>query len=165
MTESKPSKSERKREQQALQALGEKLVDLGDDQLQELDLEARLREAIVDIRRMKSHEARRRQKQYIGKLMRDVDPVPIHALLDRLRADDRRQKRVFANAERWRDRIVLEGNDALGAFEDEIGVAAPEIGKLVTDLHRANSDRIEQGIRRSIFREIHAALAAQSTDR
>ena len=84
MTESKPSKSEQKRVQLALQSLGEQLLDLPDDLVSELDLDETLLQAITDYRRMKSHEARRRQRQYIGKLMREVDPAPIQQLVDRL---------------------------------------------------------------------------------
>ena len=77
MTDTRPSKSTRKREQQALQKLGEELTKLPDDLLATLDLDERLREAIEDLRRMRAHEAQRRQRQYIGKLMRGVDPEPI----------------------------------------------------------------------------------------
>ncbi len=164
MTDSKPSKSERKREQLALQSLGEQLIRLSDDLLEGLNLDDRLHEAILDVRRMKSHEARRRQKQYIGKLMRDIDPAPIHALLDRLRADDRQEKRIFANAERWRDRLVREGLDALYEFEADNGAACPELATLVSELDHAGSDHIERGIRRSIFRQLHDALAARASD-
>ena len=164
MTDTKPSKSARKREQSELQALGEQLTKLPDDLLDSLDLDERLREAITDLGRMRAHEAQRRQRQYIGKLMRDVDPEPIRALLDRLQADDRRQKRVFANAERWRDRIVSNGRESLPAFEAEIGAPSPQLAELIGDLERAVSDRDERTIRRQIFRVIHDALAAPQTD-
>lgn len=160
MTDAKPSKSARKREQSELQALGEQLALLPDDLLDSLDLDERLREAIEDLGRMRAHEAQRRQRQYIGKLMRDVDPEPIRALLDRLRADDRRQKRVFANAERWRDRIVATGHEALKDFESETGAPSPKLAALIGELDRAVSDRDERSIRRRIFRAIHDALAA-----
>ncbi len=164
MTDSKPSKSERKREQQSLQALGEQLIDLQDDLLDGLGLDERLHGAILDARRMKSHEAQRRQKQYIGKLMRDIDPAPVHALLDRLRADDRREKRIFVNAERWRDRLLRDGAAALPEFEAECGTHCPDLKSLLTDLDHTVSDRNERGIRRSIFRHIHDALAARPAD-
>ncbi len=163
MTDAKPSKSARKREQTELQALGEQLTKLPDDLLDSLDLDERLREAIGDLGRMRAHEAQRRQRQYIGKLMRDVDPEPIRALLDKLKADDRRQKRVFANAERWRDRIVRNGRENLPAFEAEIGKPCPELAALISDLDRAVSDRDERTIRRQIFRVIHDALAAHQS--
>lgn len=161
MTDAKPSKSARKREQSELQALGEQLTELPADLLDSLDLSERLREAIDDLNRMRAHEAQRRQRQYIGKLMREVDPEPIRALLDRLRADDRRQKRVFANAERWRDRIVRDGHAALSDFEAEIGTTKSDLNELIGDLERALSDNIERGIRRKIFRVVHEALAAK----
>ena len=164
MTDAKPSKSARKREQSELQELGEQLAGLPSELLDSLDLDERLREAIDDLGRMRAHEAQRRQRQYIGRLMREVDPEPIRALLDRLRADDRRQKRVFANAERWRDRIVANGRESLPAFEAEIGVSSPELATLLGDLDRAVGDRDERSIRRKIFRVIHDALAAQRPD-
>ncbi len=164
MTDSKPSKSELKRRQQALQALGEQLIDLGDDLLDGLSLPDRLRDAILDARRMKSREALRRQKQFIGRLMRDIDPQPIEALFDRMRADDRREKRVFTNAERWRDRLVRDGHAGLDAFEADSGEQHPDIRELLEALDRAPTERIERGIRKQLFRKIHAVLVTGSPD-
>lgn len=164
MTDLKPSKSQKKRMQTALQDLGEQLIGLSDEKLASLSLDERLNYAIQEARRMKSHEAKRRQKQYIGKLMRDVDQKPIHALLSSLQGDDRRQKRIFANAERWRDRLVREGHDALQAFATESGQASAALASLLADLHRATSDRSETTIRRNIFRHVHDALVAASRD-
>jgi len=164
VTESKPSKSELKRQQQALQRLGEQLIGLNDELLQGLALDERLLDAIDDIRRMRSHEAVRRQKQYLGKLMRDVDPAPIKALLDQLRADDRREKRLFANAERWRDRLICDGIEALDAFAVATGGSNPDLRILLEEFDQAKSDRLERDIKKRIFRAAHAALVAQSRD-
>lgn len=153
-----------KRRQQALQSLGEQLIELGDDQLDSLELPDRLRDALSDARRMKSHEALRRQRQFIGRLMRDVDPEPIQAMFDSLRAEDRRAKRVFANAERWRDRIVRDGHVGVDAFEADSGAQHPDIRELVNALDRAPPDRIERGIRKSLFRRIHAVLVTGPPD-
>ena len=147
-----------------LQNLGEQLIGLPDELLDSLSLEERLRDAIADSRRMKSHEAQRRQRQYIGKLMRDVDLEPINVLLARLKADDRHKKRIFANAERWRDRLVRQGHEALRAFEAETGRADAELVALLEELDRSASDRVETTIRRNIFRRVHETLAASSRD-
>ena len=85
MDESKPSKSARKREYLALQKLGEQLVSLRESELLSMPLDEDLLEAVQEARRIKAHGALRRQKQYIGKLMRHVDPEPITAALERLR--------------------------------------------------------------------------------
>ncbi|CAG0988056.1 hypothetical protein RHDC4_02321 [Rhodocyclaceae bacterium] len=69
---------------EALQAMGEELVGLGKENLAKIDLPERLREAIRDAQRFKM-EARRRQLQYVGRLMRDVDPAPIRAALDEIK--------------------------------------------------------------------------------
>jgi len=83
--DTKPSKSAMKREHLARQKLGEELITLRDADLRSLPLEEDLLEAVVDARGMKSHGALRRQKQYIGKVMRHVDPEPIRAALESLR--------------------------------------------------------------------------------
>lgn len=85
MDETKPSKSARKREYLALQKLGEELVTLRESDLLSMPLDEDLLEAVQEARRIKAHGALRRQKQYIGKLMRHVDPEPINAALERLR--------------------------------------------------------------------------------
>ena len=84
MTELKPSKSARKREFIALQKLGEELIALNESDLRQIGLDEDLLEAVLDARQIKSHGALRRQKQYIGKIMRHVDPGPILAALQRL---------------------------------------------------------------------------------
>jgi len=81
----KPSKSARKREYIALQKLGEELITLKVSDLDRLPLDDNLREAVLEARQMKAHGALRRQKQYIGKLMRHVDPEPIQAEMAKLR--------------------------------------------------------------------------------
>jgi ribosome-associated protein len=72
-----PSKSQLKREMTALQELGEELVGLSRERLAKIDMPERLRDAIFDAQRITKHEARRRQMQYIGKIMRDVDAKPL----------------------------------------------------------------------------------------
>ena len=77
----KPTKSQRKREALALQELGETLVDLKPAQLNKMPLPEELREAVLAARQMTQHGARKRQLQYIGRLMREIDPEPIRAAL------------------------------------------------------------------------------------
>lgn len=78
----RPSKSQRKRDMHALQDLGEQLVALSLDQLKKVPMSESLADAVREAKRITSHEGRRRQMQYLGKLMRNVDPAPIQAQLD-----------------------------------------------------------------------------------
>src|SRR3989338_2307085 len=77
-----PSKTRVKQQMHDLQDLGAELVELGKDQLAQLDLPETLRDAIHEMHRINKFGAQRRQMQYIGKLMREVDTVPIVAKLD-----------------------------------------------------------------------------------
>ena len=78
------SKTKRKKEMHELQALGVELVELAESQITDLQIPDRLRDAVLAAKRIKTHEARRRQMQYIGRLMRDVDAGPIREQLDAL---------------------------------------------------------------------------------
>ena len=158
MTDSKPSKSARKRVQLELQELGEELIVLNESELASLSLDETLRNAVRDASRIKSRGALRRQKQLIGKLMRDVDPAPIRAGLARLRADDVRTKRLFAAAEKWRDRLVGGGEDALASFAAETAVDDTELRALLGDLAVAHSEKTQKTLRRQIFRRVHEIL-------
>lgn len=84
MDDTKPSKSARKREHIALQKLGEELISLRESEIEALPIDDDLREAVLEARRISANGALRRQKQYIGKLMRQVDPEPIRAALARI---------------------------------------------------------------------------------
>ena len=85
MDDLKPSKSARKREYIALQKLGEELIALKASDLDRLPLDDNLRDAVLEAKQMKAHGALRRQKQYIGKLMRHIDPEPIRSEMAKLR--------------------------------------------------------------------------------
>ncbi|MDJ0813199.1 MAG: ribosome biogenesis factor YjgA [Woeseiaceae bacterium] len=158
MTDPKPSKSARKRQQIQLQKLGEELIDLSDSDLESFGLDQRIVDAVRAARSIRSHGALRRQKQLIGKLMRDLDPEPIRAGLAALRADDLAAKRVFANAEQWRDRLLREGAAAVAAFEQETGQPESGLARLLADNEVAISDRAEKTLRREIFRRVHEIL-------
>ena len=102
----RPSKTQRKKAMTALQALGARLVGLNGAQLARLPLPDRLREAIAAAQRITAHEARRRQLQFIGKLMRQVEPEPIARALDDLTGDSRAAVALMHHCERWRDRLI-----------------------------------------------------------
>jgi ribosome-associated protein len=158
VTDSKPSKSARKRQQLELQQLGEQLIALNETELSSLSLEERLETAIRNASNITSRGALRRQKQLIGKLMRDMDPAPIHAMLALLRVDENRDKRLFAKAEKWRDRVVRDRAAALDEFAAATGTDDAELRSLVAELEVAFSERAEKTVRRKIFRRIHEIL-------
>jgi len=155
---SKLSKSARKREHLALQALGEQLIELTPEQLGGLDLDARLLDAVIDARSMRAHGALRRQKQLIGKLMRNVDPAPLRAALDALGRDDRMTKRIFREAEQWRDRITGEEPDALAAFFTYLGHTSKALESASTACRAAVDEKARKLAKRRIFRAIHREI-------
>ncbi|MEW6119803.1 MAG: ribosome biogenesis factor YjgA [Pseudomonadota bacterium] len=110
-----PSKSQVKREAEALQALGETLVKLPEAQFRRIELPDELRVAVADCRRITQNGALRRQKQYIGKLMRNIDPAPIQAQLDVFNGVSVAENARLHQAEKWREKLIAD-NEALTLF-------------------------------------------------
>ncbi len=111
------SKSKRKRDMIALQKIGEILVELPAAQLSKVPLDSALLEAIIAARTLPSHGAKRRQLQYIGRLMRDVEDVtPIQAAIDKFALKSQQGKAKFHQIERWRDKLVAGEDEVMQEF-------------------------------------------------
>lgn len=105
-----PSKSEIKRQMLALQALGETLTGLNEKQLAKLPIDdEKLLDALRETRLISSKNALRRHMQFVGKLMRDIDPAPIHAALEQMQRPAKQQNEAFHRLEQLRDDILEAG--------------------------------------------------------
>jgi ribosome-associated protein len=112
------SKTKRKQEMHELQALGVALVGLTEAQLEGLSLDGNLHQAVLEAKRITAHEGRRRQMQYIGKLMRDVDPEPIRARLDQLTGSSSQANAQHKRLEALRAKLLAD-DEALTAFAEK----------------------------------------------
>jgi ribosome-associated protein len=149
----RPSRSARKRESEALQELGEQLVDLHDSILAQIDLPETLRDAILAARAMTSHGALLRQRQYIGRLMRTIDAGPIRAVLDREQLRHRASGARFHRVEEWRQRLLLEGVPAIAALAAIApNVESAELSRLIDAAKRAHDDPTRRAAARALFR-------------
>ncbi len=110
------SKSQLKRDSHARQALGEQLVKLNGEQLRQFDLPENLLQAIKTAQTIKQHGAKKRQLQYIGKLMRAIDVEPIQDKLDDLQGVSAQAIAAQHKIELWRQRLIEEGDGALEAL-------------------------------------------------
>jgi ribosome-associated protein len=152
------SKSMRKREADAAQDLGTRLIALKESDLAALNLPETLYDAILLAKRITSRGGLARQRQYIGKLMRDIDPAPIEAALrveGRASAQDaERHKRLEA----WRTRLIAEGPKALDdLLEWRPGADRKALQALVA---KATSERVDSGSREGASRELFRSIRA-----
>jgi len=111
----RPSKTQRKKASHELQDLGEALVALPESRVQALDIPEGLRDAVHEYRRTRSHEGRRRQMQYIGKLMRGVDTAPIRQAVLDMQLGRAKDSLSLHEAERWRAELIAD-DAGIGAF-------------------------------------------------
>lgn len=151
--DNRPSKSAVKREMQALQELGEALVELPDGELATIPLEDPLLEAIHTARRIKSREGRRRQLQYIGKLMRKIDVEAIHAAHQDLLHGRQLHNRQFHELEALRDRLVTTGPDSIGEVMERYPVADRQhLRQLIVAARRERDANQAPASARKLFR-------------
>src|SRR3954463_4883325 len=139
----RPSKSARKREATAAQDLGTRLIELKESDLQALQLPERLHDAIMLAKRITSRGGLARQRQFIGKLMRDVDAAPIEAALDARSRGTALEAEKHKRLEAWRTRLLTEGPAAL----DELMKWCPAADRksLQALVNRVTSQRLDPG--------------------
>lgn len=104
-----PSKTDQKRSSDRLQALGERLAAMSESQLSKLPIDEALLKALLDMKRIKAHEAIRRQRQFIGKLMRQVDETALLNALNPLRNPALQRQLDLLLA-----RLIAQGDEMLG---------------------------------------------------
>lgn len=139
------SRTQRKQAMLDLQDLGVALNELPDSRLDKLDMEERLREALRELRRLKSFEAIRRQSQFIGKLLRDADPEPFRQAIIDYRLG---HTRALDQAEAWRTRLLADDEALTAWMSEHPGTDKPTLRALI----------------RNTRRELAQAEAARETD-
>ena len=151
---SRLNKSARKREVHAITDLGAKLVDMSPSQIEDLPLNDQVREAITLARKIRNkHIGFKRQIQYIGKLLRQDDPEPIfEALAERERAHLHEQQQFHA-LEKWRDRLMAEGDDCIQAVVDEWPHADRQhLRQLICTAHKQREQNKPPAAYRELFK-------------
>lgn len=154
------SKTELKRDMEELQKLGEELVNLKPSVLEKFPLSDDLRDAIKDAQRF-NKEARRRQIQYIGKIMRNEDPEPLQAALDKVRNKHSQATAELHKLELLRDRVVEEGDSAISDVMAQFPSADRQ---RLRQLARQAAKEKKAGKPAKAFREIFQALKELNED-
>jgi ribosome-associated protein len=155
-----PSKTRRKAEMHALQELGEALVDLAPGRLTALGLPERLADAIGEARQITKWEARRRQMQFIGRLMRDVDPTPIQAQLDQWSGAPSAEKARLANVESWRTRLLTEADALDRLCAENPSADRSRLAALIARVHHERAHAQPPHAHRELFRLLNVLLTS-----
>ncbi|AUH71411.1 ribosome biogenesis factor YjgA [Legionella sainthelensi] len=154
------SKSQKKREADFLQKMGVKFIDLSITKLNLLPLPDNLYKAIIDAKSIKSHGAKRRQAQLIGKLMRAADYEEILSVYERMLEEDSAVTASFHEVEHWRERLITEGKEALTEF---IEAYHPEDVQHLRQLIKKAVDEQQKdknlGASKALFRYLRSSLA------
>jgi ribosome-associated protein len=154
-----PSKSELKRRDMELRALGASLVELPAVELEALELPEKLRDAVDACRRISAHGARLRQEMYIAKVMRGVDVEPIRTAIERRSETDRQRVRREHGLERWRERLLADEPAAWTELAQQVDPAAmQELRALVRQARAEQEAARAPAAARRVFRRLRELL-------
>lgn len=157
--EDSKSKSQKKRDAEALRTLGLQLVALSTDQLATFPLTDALQQALLEAKKLKSHGAIRRQAQFIGKLMRKADAVAIQTAYDALQLTQGTSRLLLHATETWRTRLLEEGEAAIHAFIEQYHPDDPQhLQQLIKKTHHA-AGRDKLAASRALFRYVRTYLS------
>jgi ribosome-associated protein len=149
----RPSKTQRKKASHELQDLGQALVDLPESRVKDLAIPENLRDAVHQYRRTKTHEGRRRQMQYIGKLMRGVDTDPIRQAVIDMQLGRAKDSLALHEAERWRAELVASDDAVTGFLAEHPATDTQQLRSLIRAARKDASQAPEQRSGRA-FREL-----------
>ncbi|CAL1240783.1 ribosome biogenesis factor YjgA [Candidatus Methylocalor cossyra] len=158
-----PSKTQRKRESAARQALGEVLLGLRPEQLAQLDLPGEVLEAVRAGQAISARPALRRQCKFIGKLLRGLDTEPLRRRL--AAAGPAEDSRLVRSVERWRDRMLAQGDSAVNEFlADYPGADRQKLRQLTRDARRERDSGQPPRAARLLFRYLRELLETDPGD-
>lgn len=147
----------------ALQELGERLVALPPHKVREAALPDDLRNAVLEAQRIRAHGGRRRQIQYVGKLMRGVDAHAVRAVLDAATNDDRSGTARMHALERWRDALLADDRAQTEFLDKYPGSDAQQLRQLVRGARaEAGVDKPPRSTRQ-LYQFLKAAMTAHDT--
>lgn len=151
----RPSRSQRKRDHQALIELGRELTALPETQRRKLDMDADLAEALNQAARLKPGNARERQFRYLGRLLSDRDTAALQHTLSDLQQPQREDTQLLHRCEHWRQRLLDEGDTALADFLQQYPAADRQrLHSLLAEAAPATALKA----RRSLFRYLRDFL-------
>ncbi len=158
------SKGQLKREAEGAQALGTELVELSAANfnafIDKLELPDDLTEALVTCRTIKAHGGRRRQLQYIGKLMRGIDCAPIEQKLAELKRGGQVATAQLHQIERWRDRLIAEGDEAVTELLNQHPQAdTTQVRQLIANARKESALQKPPRAARKLFKYLRQLLA------
>ncbi|BCA92270.1 MAG: ribosome biogenesis factor YjgA [Pseudomonadota bacterium] len=158
--EERPSKSQLKREMHALQALGETLIAMKPAERARFPLSDDMLRAIEETSRIRSHEGRRRHMQYVGKLIRKEDLTAIQGVFDAIEQEKEQRDHAFHRLEKWRDRLVDEGDDAVDLFmADYPNADRQALRQLVRNARKEREQGKPPTSSRKLFKHLRDTLA------
>lgn len=163
-----PSKSQLKREMTALQKLGEELVSQPKDRVMRVPMPEDVREAILECQKIKDHEGRRRQMQYVGKKMRGLEEEEVAAIqkvIDSWKGASKAETAAMHALERWREKLLADDKALTELMQQHQEVDAQQLRVLIRNARKEQAESKPPKAYREIFQVLKQLQSSASTSR
>ncbi len=158
-----PSKSQKKRDSEAMQKLGIELTRLAPDQLARIELPEDVAQAVQDYKKMKSFGALRRQAQLIGKLMRKLDGAAVREAIDRATGESRAAVAALHRAEKLRDAMIADDKAVTQYIEENPDCDMQRLRQLVRSARKEKADAKPPKSARELYKLLYASCLTPLT--
>ncbi len=159
-TEQIISKTQRKQEMHELQELGEELVALPKERLRQIELPENLRDAIIEAQRITAHGGRKRQLQYIGKLMRGVDAEPILQKMKQWQGQHAAETARMHQLENWRNRLITDAGALSEFIQLHQQADVQQLRTLIRNAQKEAANNKPPKSSRELFKAVRDIIAA-----
>lgn len=153
-----PSKSQLKRDAQALIKLGEQLISLDEKQLRQLSLPDNIRDATIAARKIRQHGARKRQLLFLGKLLRKTNSSEIAQQLATLNTQTKQQARAFHQLEQWRDKLLADDQALTALLNEYPAIDGQHIRQLIRTARKEQQQNKPPSTARTLFRYLRSMM-------
>jgi len=153
-----PSKSQLKRDAQAMTKLGEQLVSLEEKQLRQFSLPENIFDAVIAARKIRQHGARKRQLMFLGKLLRQIDTSEINIHLESLRSQSKEEALAFQRLEQWRDKLLADDQALTALSNDYPAVDHQHIRQLIRTARKEQQQNKPPASTRALFRYLRSII-------
>jgi ribosome-associated protein len=164
--DNRPSKTQRKQQSHDLQALGKALAELSAERFAAIEMPEILRDAITEFRRTRSFEGKRRQMQYVGKLMRGADEAMLREAVASATVGSAKETLLLHETERWRAELIADDETLTTWLHEHPDTDTQQLRSLVRAARRDAKDLVPEARQpkshRELFQFIKPVLAAQA---
>ncbi len=146
------SKTELKKDSKKIQAFGKKISELTVKNIETFKFSPNIYEAIIDLKNIKSNAAKKRQVQYVGKLLREIDLTPAFLIIEQLKVSSQKETQQNHSIEKWREELLINADSITQFFNQYPNIDRQSLRQAITNAQRERKEKKPPKYSRQLFK-------------